>query len=75
MRKNHLSVGRHLCDNFCLCLQRMIGCSIISALMQEYAVTVKSTDVGLTWETHFKAKKQFEVNIDIYLAFIEIRFF
>ncbi|XP_063590971.1 exportin-4-like [Penaeus indicus] len=39
---------------------RMIGCSIISALMQEYAVTVKSTDVGLTWETHFKAKKQFE---------------
>ncbi|KAB7501683.1 Exportin-4 [Armadillidium nasatum] len=39
---------------------RMIGCSIINALMQEYAVTVKSTDVGLTWETHFKAKKQFE---------------
>ncbi|XP_068202365.1 LOW QUALITY PROTEIN: exportin-4-like [Palaemon carinicauda] len=39
---------------------RMIGCSILSALMQEYAVTVKSTDVGLTWETHFKAKKQFE---------------
>ncbi|KAK7073379.1 Exportin-4 [Halocaridina rubra] len=39
---------------------RMIGCSIISSLMQEYAVTVKSTDVGLTWETHFKAKKQFE---------------
>ncbi|RXG62157.1 Exportin-4 [Armadillidium vulgare] len=40
---------------------RMIGCSIINALMQEYAVTVKSTDVGLTWETHFKAKKQFEI--------------
>ncbi|KAK3870310.1 hypothetical protein Pcinc_024464 [Petrolisthes cinctipes] len=39
---------------------RMIGCSIISALMHEYAITVKSTDVGLTWETHFKAKKQFE---------------
>jgi hypothetical protein len=29
--------------------------------MQEYATTVKSSDVGLTWETHFKAKKQFEV--------------
>lgn len=43
-------------------LQRMIGCSIVSALMQEYAVTVKSTDVGITWETHFKAKKQFEVS-------------
>lgn len=47
----------------------MIGCSIISALMQEYAVTVKSTDVGLTWETHFKAKKQFEVKI-IQLCFL-----
>lgn len=28
--------------------------------MQEYATTVKSADVGLPWETHFKAKKQFE---------------
>lgn len=28
--------------------------------MQEYASTVKSTDVGLPWEVHFKAKKQFE---------------
>ena len=42
--------------------QRMIGCSIISALMLEYGVTVKSTDVGLTWETHFKSKKAFEVS-------------
>lgn len=28
--------------------------------MQEYASTVRSTDVGLPWEIHFKAKKQFE---------------
>lgn len=28
--------------------------------MQEYATTVKSADVGLPWETHFRAKKQFE---------------
>lgn len=50
----------------------MIGCSIINALMQEYAVTVKSTDVGLTWETHFKAKKQFEVciaNLEFWILF------
>ncbi|XP_039289584.1 exportin-4 [Nilaparvata lugens] len=40
--------------------QKILGCSIISALLQEYATTVKSSDVGLTWETHFKAKKQFE---------------
>ncbi|XP_063234006.1 exportin-4-like [Bacillus rossius redtenbacheri] len=42
------------------CKQQVLGCCIISALMQEYAYTVKSADVGLTWETHFKAKKQFE---------------
>lgn len=28
--------------------------------MQEYASTIKSTDVGLPWEVHFKVKKQFE---------------
>ena len=36
---------------------QLIGCSIITALMQEYATTVKSSDVGLPWEVHFKAKK------------------
>ena len=40
---------------------QMIGCSILSALMSEYATTVKSSDVGLPWEVHFKAKKQFEL--------------
>ncbi|XP_072386628.1 exportin-4-like isoform X1 [Diabrotica undecimpunctata] len=40
--------------------KKILGCNIISNLMQEYATTVKSTDVGLTWEVHFKAKKQFE---------------
>jgi hypothetical protein len=42
-------------------LMQTVGCSIISALMQEYATTVKSTDVGLPWEVHFRVKKQFEV--------------
>lgn len=28
--------------------------------MQEYAITVKSTDVGLIWEIHFRLKKSFE---------------
>nr|CAD7589621.1 unnamed protein product [Timema genevievae] len=41
--------------------RRIIGCNIISSLIQEYSNTVKSSDVGLPWETHFKAKKQFEV--------------
>ena len=40
---------------------QMIGCSILGAMMQEYATTVKSSDVGLAWEVHFKAKKQFEL--------------
>merc|ERR550532_1810960 len=29
--------------------------------MQEYATTVKSADVGLAWEVHFRAKRQFEL--------------
>ncbi len=40
---------------------QMVGCSILGALMQEYATTVKSSDVGLPWEVHFRAKKQFEL--------------
>ena len=40
---------------------QMVGCSILGAMMQEYATTVKSSDVGLPWEVHFKAKKQFEL--------------
>lgn len=28
--------------------------------MQEYSITVKTTDVGLPWEVHYKAKRQFE---------------
>ncbi len=39
-----------------------IGCAIIGAMMQEYATTVKSSDVGLPWEVHFKVKKQFELS-------------
>lgn len=44
-----------------LILQQILGCSIICALMQEYSNTVKSADVGLPWEAHLNAKKQFEV--------------
>lgn len=42
-------------------LQQVLGLNLIAILMQEYATTVKSADVGLPWEAHFKAKKQFEV--------------
>ncbi|KAK4871455.1 hypothetical protein RN001_016446 [Aquatica leii] len=40
--------------------KKIMGCNLILNLMQEYASTIKSTDVGLPWEIHFKAKKQFE---------------
>ena len=40
--------------------QQMVGCSVLTAIMQEYANTVKSSDVGLRWEIHFKVKRQFE---------------
>lgn len=37
--------------------------------MQEYSTTVKSADVGLTWESHYAAKKGFEV---IYIRFLKL---
>lgn len=41
--------------------QRFLVCRIISAIMQEYVITIKSDDAGLTFSEHFKAKKQFEM--------------
>ncbi|CAH0399870.1 unnamed protein product [Chilo suppressalis] len=40
--------------------QQKLACSLILAIMQEYAITVKSADVGLIWEVHFRLKKSFE---------------
>ncbi|XP_017771460.1 PREDICTED: exportin-4-like isoform X2 [Nicrophorus vespilloides] len=40
--------------------KQILGCKLITNLMQEYAITVKSTDVGLSWEVHYKAKMNFE---------------
>ncbi|KAG6447436.1 hypothetical protein O3G_MSEX004968 [Manduca sexta] len=40
--------------------QQRLACSLILAIMQEYAITVKSADVGLIWEVHFRLKKSFE---------------
>ncbi|XP_018330487.1 exportin-4-like [Agrilus planipennis] len=40
--------------------KKMIGCSLILCMLQEYETSIKSTDVGLPWEVHFKAKKHFE---------------
>ncbi|GAB6027178.1 hypothetical protein CHUAL_013931 [Chamberlinius hualienensis] len=39
---------------------QMIGCSILSHLLQEYANTVGSIDISLSWESHYRAKKDFE---------------
>lgn len=41
--------------------QRFLVCRIVSAIMQEYVITIKSDDPGLTFSEHFKAKKQFEL--------------
>lgn len=40
--------------------QQMIACSVLAAIMQEYSSSVKSSDVGLRWEIHFRVKRQFE---------------
>ncbi|XP_014359373.2 exportin-4 [Papilio machaon] len=40
--------------------QQKLACSLILAIMQEFAITVKTADVGLIWEVHFRLKKSFE---------------
>lgn len=40
--------------------QQKLACSLILAIMQEYAITVKSADVGMIWEVHFRLKRLFE---------------
>lgn len=42
--------------------QQKLASSLILAIMQEYAITVKSADVGLMWEVHFRLKKSFEAS-------------
>lgn len=41
---------------------QILSSTIIYAILQEYVITVKSDDTGLTFEDHFKAKKLFELN-------------
>ena len=36
------------------------------ALLEEYSTTVRSSDVGLTWDVHLHAKKDFEVSLKLY---------
>lgn len=40
--------------------RQILGCNMMSAIMQEFAITFKSSDVGLPWEDHFKSKKRFQ---------------
>ncbi|EZA56944.1 Exportin-4 [Ooceraea biroi] len=40
--------------------KRILGCNILSAILQEYATNAKSSDIGRTWEWHFKEKMEFE---------------
>lgn len=40
--------------------QQYLVCRVLMAMMQEYMTTIKSDDSGLTFEDHFRAKKQFE---------------
>lgn len=42
--------------------QQYLACRILYTVMQEFLVTIKSDDTGLTFEEHFKAKKLFELS-------------
>ncbi|XP_054711675.1 exportin-4-like [Uloborus diversus] len=41
---------------------QVIGCSILTALLNEFSSSTRASDVGLTWETHLTAKRRFERN-------------
>ncbi|CAG0917966.1 unnamed protein product [Notodromas monacha] len=40
--------------------EKVVGSSLICAILQEFAVMTKSSDIGLPFATHFSAKKDFE---------------
>ncbi|KAK6640921.1 hypothetical protein RUM44_012619 [Polyplax serrata] len=40
--------------------KKMLGCSLLAALIQEYGITDKSTDIGLTWKANIITKAEFE---------------
>lgn len=41
--------------------QKLLVCRVLAAILQEYLITVKSDDKGLTFGDHFKVKKNFEM--------------
>ncbi|CAK9814579.1 xpo4 [Anthophora plagiata] len=40
--------------------KKLLGCNLISAIMQEYGNNLKSLNIGLTWETHMLQKVAFQ---------------
>lgn len=51
--------------------QQILSSTIISAILQEFVITVKSDDIGLTFKDHFKAKKLIEMK-DLRRIFVMI---
>lgn len=51
--------------------QQYLACRIVYNILQEYSTTIKSDDTGMTFDEHFKAKKQFEL-LDLRKIFIMI---
>lgn len=39
---------------------QVVGCSVLAALLNEFASSTRASDVGLPWEAHLRAKKMFE---------------
>jgi hypothetical protein len=51
------------CMLFTVKLQQLLACSILSALLNEYSGSARTSAIGLTWEQHNKCKSTFEVKI------------
>ena len=46
----------------------MVACSILTALLNEYSSTNRSSSVGLSWEFHSQCKMTFEVILQILIV-------
>jgi hypothetical protein len=42
--------------------QQALACQALFTHTQEYANAWRSADVGMTWDFHIRAKREFEVN-------------
>ena len=62
---NSNKISMFLCYRSWFCwfvFQQLVACSMLTALLNEYSSSSRTSSVGFTWEFHTKCKRAFEVN-------------